>query len=376
VGLRWSGCVHDVLPPVRCDGSTKGIGMTERVEIWKQSSVVNLEAMNRAEDYVMEDQELRAAANAALVLGKPLLLTGEAGIGKSQFARWLALQLELGEPLKFVVKSTTEARDLFYQYDSLARFHEAQVTQLLQPAGVSSGGRTSSYDGVDPLRYITYNALGKAILYSLGKTAAQGQDLLSKDMVDLLATFPAKPRRSVVLIDEIDKAPRDVPNDVLDEIDHCTFNIRELGNRSVAAPSDCRPVVVMTSNSERDLPKPFLRRCVYYHMRFPTPTVLTQIVHRRVGKRFEGATDILGQALTLFIYIRDRVGLRQPPGLAELLDFLASLAGSVQDGAALRSHEHLQALVKGTLLKDRHDQEQTDLAGWLSGALGPDDGNR
>jgi MoxR-like ATPase len=109
----------------------------ERVAMWKHASTINLEAMSRPEDYVMEDQELRAAANAALILGKPLLLTGEAGIGKSQFASWLALQLKLGEPLKFVVKSTTEARDLFYQYDALARFHEAQVTQILEapPAG-------------------------------------------------------------------------------------------------------------------------------------------------------------------------------------------------------------------------------------------------
>lgn len=354
--------------------------MTDRVEIWKQPSVVNLEAMNRAEDYVMEDQELRAAANAARVLGKPLLLTGEAGIGKSQFARWLALQLGLGEPLKFVVKSTTEARDLFYQYDSLARFHEAQVTQFLQPVVISiensSGGRTLSYDGVDPLRYLTYNALGMAILYSLGETAARGQGLLPKEMGGLLANLPAQPRRSVVLIDEIDKAPRDVPNDMLDEIDHCAFSIRELGNRPVAAPMDCRPVVVMTSNSERDLPKPFLRRCVYYHMRFPTAEVLDQIVRRRVGRRFEGATDALGEAITLFAYIRDKVAPHQQPGLAELLDFLSALAGSVKDGASLRAYKSLHALVKGTLLKDRQVQEQSDLASWLTGALGPDDGKR
>lgn len=354
----------------------KGIAMTDRVKIWDQPSVVNLEAMNRAEDYVMEDQELRAAANAARVLGKPLLLTGEAGIGKSQFARWLALQLGLGKALKFVVKSTTEARDLFYQYDSLARFHEAQVTQLLQPAGVSSGGRTSSHDGVDPLRYLTYNALGMAILYSIGETAARKQGLLSKEMGGLLADLPKESRSSVVLIDEIDKAPRDVPNDMLDEIDHCAFSIRELGNRPVAARMDCRPVVVMTSNSERDLPKPFLRRCVYYHMRFPTAEVLDQIVRRRVGRRFEGATGALGQAITLFAYIRDKVGLHQQPGLAELLDFLSALAGSVKDGVSLRSYESLQALVKGTLLKDRHDQEQSDLAAWLDGALGRDDGKR
>lgn len=354
----------------------------ERVAMWDHPSAMNLEAMNRPQDYVMEDQELRAAANAALILGKPLLLTGEAGIGKSQFASWLALQLNLGEPLKFVVKSTTEARDLFYQYDALARFHEAQVTQLLEasPAGGQTvGGQTAPAppsDRIDPLRYLSYNALGKAILYSLGKKAAQEKGLLSDAMGSFRNEFPNEQRRSVVLIDEIDKAPRDVPNDMLDEIDHLSFAIRELGNRTVPAHREFRPVVVITSNSERDLPKPFLRRCVYYHMKFPSKEVLDQIVDRRVGKRFQSARGLLGPAITLFGYLREKAGLRQTPGLAELLDFLSALTGERQSVAELRSHPDLQAVVKATLLKDRHDQEQSDrdLGSWLDEALGRRDG--
>jgi MoxR-like ATPase len=217
--------------------------------------------------------------------------------------------------------------------------------------------------------------LGKAILYSLGKKTALEQGLLSDAMGSLLVEFPEERRRSVVLIDEIDKAPRDVPNDMLDEIDHLSFAIRELGNRPVLAHPEFRPVVVMTSNSERDLPKPFLRRCVYYHMRFPSKEVLDQIVDRRVGKRFQAASGLLGQAITFFGYLREKAGLRQSPGLAELLDFLAALAGQAPP-AELRSHPNLQALVKATLLKDRHDQEQSDrdLTSWLNEALGRRDG--
>jgi MoxR-like ATPase len=361
--------------------------MTDKVNPRTLDSAINLEAMNRPEDYVMEDEALDAVARAALILGKPLLLTGEAGIGKSQFADWLALQLNLdepdrflGKPLKFVVKSTTEARDLFYQYDALARFHEAQVTQLQEtPVAGERALRTRPNDAIDPRRYLTYNALGTAILFSLGKEKALSKGLISEAMQkDWLDRFPEKPRRSVVLIDEIDKAPRDVPNDMLDEIDHLSFSIRELGNLPVEAHHAFRPIVVMTSNSERDLPKPFLRRCVYYHMKFPSDTVLAQIVERRVGKRFHSAVGILGQAMILFGYLREEAGIRQPPGLAELLDFLSALAGGLQSGAELRSHPHLQAVVQATLLKDRHDQEQSDRdwASWLDKTLGPRDGGQ
>jgi MoxR-like ATPase len=354
--------------------------MTDKATKWTHPAAINLEAMNRPEDYVMEDQELDAAARAALILGKPLLLTGEAGIGKSQFANWWALQLDLGEPLKFVVKSTTEGRELFYQYDALARFHEAQVTQLLDAPVIGEGGiPTRSNDKIDPRRYLAYNALGTAILFSLGKEEALRKGFISQAMQkDWLDRFPEKPRRSVVLLDEIDKAPRDVPNDMLDEIDHLSFAIRELGNLPVEAHHAFRPVVVMTSNSERDLPKPFLRRCVYYHMKFPSDKVLAQIVDRRVGKRFHSASGLLGQAIILFGFVREKAGIRQPPGLAELLDFLSSLLEGLKPGADLPSHPNLQALVKATLLKDRHDQQQSDRdwTSWLDEALGRHDGGQ
>jgi MoxR-like ATPase len=214
--------------------------MTDAIEIQKHTPPIDLDAMTRPQGYVMEDNDLRAAANAALMLGKPLLLTGEAGVGKSQFSAWLAHQLGLGDPLKFVVKSTTEARDLFYHYDALARFHEAQVTQLVTvPVAAGDKPLGGSMDEIDPRRYIAYNALGKAILYSLGALTAREKGFISKTMGALLDDFPLEPRRSVVLIDEIDKAPRDVPNDILDEIDNLSFTIRELGNITVKASKTC-----------------------------------------------------------------------------------------------------------------------------------------
>ena len=338
--------------------------MTESVNIWKHATAINLEAMNDPNDYVMEDPDLRAAANAALILGKPLLLTGEAGVGKSQFASWLAKELQLGQPLKFVVKSTTDARELFYQYDTLARFHEAQVAhleQLSERDRTEGHSHTSATTTIDPRRYLTFNALGKAILFSLGKPKALEMGLVSEAMDRLMTDFPDEPRRSVVLVDEIDKAPRDVPNDMLDEIEHLSFTIRELRNRTVAVNKDLRPVVVMTSNSERDLPKPFLRRCVFYNMKFPEdPAMLARIVEQRVGKRFHTPSTVPGQAIMLFGYLREHVGLRQKPGLAELLDFLASVAEASAPLASLKDLGHLQATVKATLLKDKHDQEQCD----------------
>jgi MoxR-like ATPase len=348
--------------------------MGDAVSMWKHASAINLEAMNRPEDYVMEDQDLRASANAALMLGKPLLLTGEAGIGKSQFAGWLALQLDLAQPLKFVVKSTTEARELFYHYDALARFHEAQVKHLgnLDVPGERLAPPANA-DTIDPRRYLTYNALGQAIVFSLGKDLARDKGLISGAMSGLMTEFPDKPRRSVVLIDEIDKAPRDVPNDMLDEIDHLSFTIRELGNLRVEANRELRPVVVMTSNSERDLPKPFLRRCVYYHMKFPEdPEFLARIVKRRVGRRFQSSSSVPGQAVTLFHHLRDKVGLRQKPGLAELLDFLSALAANTTTDGSLGTYSDLAALIKSTLLKDRQDQELSDRdwKSWLTQALG------
>ena len=209
----------------------------------------------------LADQPLLDAVNAAIWLGQPLLLTGEAGCGKTELANHLAWRLGLtrkagedegGRPipehaLRFDTKSETRARDLFYTIDTIERFHAAQFER--DPAKL------------DPTRFVRFHALGRAILY-----AAPPDDLALRLEPD--KRHPGTPRRSVVLIDEIDKAPRDVPNDLLMEIEQMRFFMPEL-NRIVTAPRDMRPILVITSNSEKALPDAFLRRCVYYHMSFP-----------------------------------------------------------------------------------------------------------
>jgi MoxR-like ATPase len=148
----------------------------------------------RPQDYIAESG-LVNAVNVALMLDKPLLLTGEPGTGKSQLAHSLAWELNLGDPLVFATKSTSVARDLFYTFDSVGRFKAA--------------------DHRDALSYLTYNALGKAILFANDE----------QKVTNLLPTGTAHPgrRQSVVLIDEVDKAPRDFPNDILNEIDYQRF---------------------------------------------------------------------------------------------------------------------------------------------------------
>lgn len=206
------------------------------------------------------DPGLKDAVNAALLLGQPLLLTGEAGAGKTRLAEHLAWQLGLGEPLRFETKTTSQARDLFYLYDALRHF---QAVQIRDPA--------RSAQAADPLDYFTLNPLGLAILRSQPQTALAKRGLLP--LLERHGERHTAARRSLVLIDEIDKAPRDFPNDILNEIETLFFRIPELAERidnvPVRADPALRPVVVITSNSEKHLPEPFLRRCVYYHIPFP-----------------------------------------------------------------------------------------------------------
>jgi MoxR-like ATPase len=351
--------------------------MNELVALQKSVAAIDPDVMNRPDGYVMEDNDLRSAVNTALILGKPLFLTGEAGVGKSQFAHWLAYELNQETPtqlFKFVVKSTTEARDLFYHYDALARFHEAQI---LEHAG-RSASNVEAMASMDPYRYISYNALGQAIICSMGRQAALDRKLVVPPMSGLDEWVTAQPSRSVVLIDEIDKAPRDVPNDILDEIDNLVFRIRELGDREARVEKLHRPVIVITSNSERDMPKPFLRRCVYYHMPFPSHAQLVAIAQVRVGSRFTSGSGLLGESLKLFHYLRStQAGLRRAPGLAELLDCLHTLAaaGEGKKGHTLHQVDQLQARVMASLIKDPNDQimMRDNWSSWLSQALALDD---
>lgn len=249
--------------------------------------------------HYLAEPGLRDAVNVALALGQPLLVTGEPGTGKTQLAASLAHELGLGHPLVFNVKTTSTAKDLFYRYDALRHFHDAQFhkTELT----------------VEP--YITYEALGLAIIFSMDSGKADPF---------LPEAYRGKgPIRSVVLIDEIDKAPRDLPNDVLNEIENMTFTVKETG-RSFVADQRLRPILILTSNSEKNLPDAFVRRCAFYHISFPDRERLRQIVQGRLDLDGEFTPAMLENALGHFESIRS-LPLRKKPATAELLAWLEVL---------------------------------------------------
>jgi len=280
-------------------------------------------------DYIAE-RGLVNAVNAALLLRRPLLLTGEPGTGKSQLAYSLAWELQLGEPLKFETKSTSVARDLFYTSDSLGRFQNSR--------------------GTDPLSYISYNSLGIAIL------RANDESSVAKF---LPAGFVhGGKRRSVVLIDEVDKAPRDFPNDILNELEDLHFSAPELSNEPISAAHEDSPVVIVTSNSEKDLPDAFLRRCIYYNVPFPQRETLINIVAKRLGEFSGQSSELLSSSLDLFFKLREQsTQLRKPPATAELLDWLIAMRSLIGE----EDRGFSEALVSSTLsalVKTAEDQER------------------
>jgi len=254
--------------------------------------------LDAAEAYIAE-KGLSDAVNVALALGQPLLVTGEPGTGKTQLAASVAHELELPAPLTFSAKTTSTARDLFYRYDALAHFHDSHFSK----------------DELSIEAYITYEALGLAILMSQAPAEADGL---------LPAEFRGKgPTRTVVLVDEIDKAPRDFPNDLLNEIEHLAFTVRETG-RSFRTSAGYRPILILTSNSEKNLPDAFLRRCIFYHISFPGPERLKEIVSRRLEPDDRFTSAMLDNAVRHFGEIR-ALGLVKKPATAECLAWLRIL---------------------------------------------------
>lgn len=288
----------------------------------------------RPETY-MPDPDLVEAVNVALVLGQPLMLTGEPGTGKTQLAYSVAWELGLGEPLKFETKSTSNARDLFYYYNSIGRFHAAQTGQ-------------GSQNGLD---YITYNALGVAIL-----RACKAEDVRG---VVPEGFEHGGPRRSVVLIDEVDKAPRDFPNDILNEIEGMYFRVPELQNIQIRADVDMQPLVMITSNSEKHLPDAFLRRCVYYHIEFPGSEKLLRIVAAHLGEAMDGRGEFLSDALDLFFTLRrPESRLRKKPATGELLNWVFAMQRIAPDDQnPLRRSASLALKSIGSLVKTQEDQD-------------------
>jgi len=297
----------------------------------------------------LADEALIDAINTALLLGQPLLITGEPGCGKTEAANFLAYRLGLERPspqdgveyaLRFDTKSTTTARDLFYGFDVVSRFYAAQ-----------NGGDPA------PEKHITLNALGRAI------AAASDNPIAARLRLD---ASPAEPSRSVVLIDEVDKAPRDVPNDLLVELERLQFYIAEM-DVTISARRDLQPIVVLTSNSERVLPDAFLRRCVFLSLPFPRDDLLVDIVMARVAA-YKRSRPAAMRLVTMFTKLRNS-RLSRRPGTAELLSFAHILADlGAPDPADLKGERNWHQAARVTLLKNVEDQARAD-ARLLNGLL-------
>jgi MoxR-like ATPase len=285
------------------------------------------DVLKNPEAYVPDDG-LIAAANVSLLLGQPLLITGEPGCGKTAFAFWLAYQLGLGRPLVDVVKSTTTGRDLLYEFDSLARFRDSQKT-----AGEARPAQADE-------RYVRFRPLGAAIASSadparLGGELGRRVDDTLRAAGESVADGKHGRRRYVVLIDELDKALRDTPNDLLHEIERMEFTIADI-DRRITGEAALRPIVVITSNSERGLPEPFLRRCVYYNI----PDLdapggrdrLNNIVAMRQADIADSGDPTLAEAferharLAVDTFYRLRERFDRKPGTAEFLALAIALA--------------------------------------------------
>jgi MoxR-like ATPase len=258
------------------------------------------------ESYVASD-DLALAVNAAVTLQRPLLVKGEPGTGKTELARQVAAAL--GLPLiEWHVKSTTKAQQGLYEYDAVSRLRDSQ--------------------------------LGEARVHEVRNYIRKGK---------LWQAFEAE-GRVVLLIDEIDKADIEFPNDLLQELDRMEFHVYETGEMVRARH---RPVVIITSNNEKELPDAFLRRCFFHYIRFPDAEVLAAIV--RV--HFPDIKDqLLTAALTQFYEIRDVPGLKKKPSTSEVLDWLRLLLAEDLAPEDLRK-DAKSALPKlhGALLKNEQD---------------------
>jgi MoxR-like ATPase len=249
------------------------------------------------------DPDLLSSVNAAIALGRPLLVKGEPGTGKTRLAH--AVAQALGYPLLgWHVKSTTKAQEGLYTYDVVQRLNDS---------------RFGDHDVSDIRRYIKLGVLGRA--------------------------FTAK-EPTVVLIDEIDKADVEFPNDLLRELDEMAFSIHELDETVTARH---RPVTIITSNAEKELPDAFLRRCIFHYIAFPDRERMTEIVRVHLP-----AVDqvLLDAAMDRFFAIRKVGGIRKAPSTSELVDWLTVLVKAGLDPERVRREDPFL----GLLLKQEQDQ--------------------
>jgi len=259
------------------------------------------------DSYVASD-DLRVAVNAAIALQRPLLIKGEPGTGKTVLAHEVAKAIK-APLIEWHIKSTTKAQQGLYEYDAVSRLRDSQL----------GDGRVQ-----DIANYIKRGKLWDAF---------------------------AADERPVLLIDEIDKADIEFPNDLLLELDRMEFYVYE--TQEVVKASQ-RPIVMITSNNEKELPDAFLRRCFFHYIRFPDREIMTQIVDVHFP---ELQRNLLREALNIFYDIRDVPGLKKKPSTSELLDWLKLLMVEDMSPDALRSKDSKQLIppLHGALLKNEQD---------------------
>lgn len=259
------------------------------------------------ENYIAT-QELTVAVNAAITLGKPLLIKGEPGTGKTQLAEEVASALQ-APLIQWHIKSTTKAQQGLYEYDAVSRLRDSQ--------------------------------LGNDKVQDIGNYIKRGK---------LWEAFVSE-QRAVLLIDEIDKADIEFPNDLLLELDKMEFHVYET-QETVKATQ--RPIVIITSNNEKELPDAFLRRCFFHYIRFPDEQTLSDIVKVHYPDLKQ---QLLSEALSVFFDVRKLAGLKKKPSTSELLDWIKLLVAEDIPAETLRKKDLKEAIgpLYGALLKNEQD---------------------
>ena len=267
-------------------------------------------------DYV-STLDLTVAVNASINLERPLLVKGEPGTGKTELARQVANSLKL-EIIEWNIKSTTKAQQGLYEYDAVSRLRDSQMGEKIK----------------DVSKYIKKGKIWNA--------------------------FETK-KKSVLLIDEIDKADIEFPNDLLQELDKMEFYVYETGQTIKA---DNRPIVIITSNNEKELPDAFLRRCFFHYIKFPEIETLKKIVNVHFPKIKK---SLLDSALKTFFEIREVPGLKKKPSTSEALDWIKLLLIEDLDPSDLKiDRKKLLPKLYGALIKNEQDIELFEQLAFMS----------